>query len=262
MAKVVVLGASFAGLLAGAAAAGAGHDVVLLERDTPPAEAVARDGVPQGRQPHVLLHRGLLAIEELLPGIEDDLLALGGVRFNTGMMPWLGEYGWMPQRDWAYEIISLSRPLLEQAVRERVRVLPRVELRSGVTATGLRQGTSGWEVLVRDDSAVTADLVVDASGRSSRLPQWLAELGVRVPEPVVVEARVGYSSRTYRGRVPLRTGIVVASTPATQAGALALAVEDDRWLVSAVGFGDRRPGRTPADSTRSLPVCATPSWSI
>ena len=247
MAKIVVLGASFAGLLAGAAASRAGHDVTVLERDTPPAEAVARDGVPQGRQPHVLLHRGLMAIEELLPGIEQDLLALGGVRFNTGMMPWLGEYGWMPQRDWAYEIISLSRPLLEQAVRERVSVLPRVELRSGVTVTGLGHDASGWQVLVRGDSALDADLVVDASGRSSRLPQWLAELGVQVPEPVVVEARVGYASRTYRGRAPLRTGIVVASTPATQAGALALAIEHDRWLVSAVGFGDRRPGRTAAE---------------
>ena len=247
MARIVVLGASFAGLLAGAAASRAGHDVTVLERDIPPAEAVARDGVPQGRQPHVLLHRGLMAIEELLPGIEQELLALGGVRFNTGMMPWLGEYGWMPQRDWAYEIISLSRPLLELAVRERVGVLPHVELRNGVTATGLRHDTAGWEVLVRDGSPVTADVVVDASGRSSRLPQWLGELGVQVPEPEVVEARVGYASRTYRGRGPLRTGIVVAATPATQSGALALAIEDDRWLISAVGFGDRRPGRTPAE---------------
>jgi 2-polyprenyl-6-methoxyphenol hydroxylase-like FAD-dependent oxidoreductase len=90
---VVVIGASFAGLFAAAAAAKAGRHVTILERDRLPAERAPRSGVAQSEQPHVLLHRGLLAIESLLPGLREDLLDHGGVPFNTGRMPWLGEYG-------------------------------------------------------------------------------------------------------------------------------------------------------------------------
>lgn len=55
-----------------------------------------RKGVPQGRQPHVLLHRGLLVAEELLPDIHEDLSSHGAVPFDTGTWAWLGEYGWSP----------------------------------------------------------------------------------------------------------------------------------------------------------------------
>ncbi len=243
----VVIGASFAGLLAGAAAARAGYHVIVLERDELPSVPGPRAGVPQSPQPHVLLHRGLLAIDTLLPGVETELLAHGGVPFNTGLMPWLGEFGWSPLRDWAYEIISISRPLLEAVVRDRVVALPDVALRTGSTVRGLRRTPIGWEVDLRDGEVVTADLVVDASGRGSRLPHWLAELGVGVPTPAEVEARVGYACRSYRGHLDLSTGVMVAATPADPTGGLMLPVEDDRWLVCTVGFGEHRPTRDVAE---------------
>lgn len=144
--SAVVIGASFAGLLAAAAASRAGHQVTILERDLLPPDAGPRPGVPQSEQAHVLLHRGLLAIESLLPGIERDLLDAGGVPFDTGQMPSLGDYGWMPQNNEAYEIISISRPLLEHIVRRRVLALDRVSLRQDSKISGVTHRGSQWQV--------------------------------------------------------------------------------------------------------------------
>ena len=84
--EVVIIGASLAGLFAAAATAAAGARTTVIERDVLPDSPGPRKGVPQGRQPHVMLHRGLLAAEELVPGILDDLLchgAAGGVRLDA-----------------------------------------------------------------------------------------------------------------------------------------------------------------------------------
>ncbi|MDD9206185.1 FAD-binding protein [Georgenia sp. 10Sc9-8] len=94
--RVVVLGAGLAGLLAAAAASGDGRRVMVLERDVLPDRPLPRDGVPQGRQPHVFLHRGLRAIEELLPGFAEQLAAAGAVALDTGDLAWLGASGWAP----------------------------------------------------------------------------------------------------------------------------------------------------------------------
>ena len=82
--EVVIIGASLAGLFAAAAAAAAGARTMIIERDVLPETPVARKGVPQGRQPHVLLFRGFLAAEKLLPGIREDLLSHGAVPFDFG----------------------------------------------------------------------------------------------------------------------------------------------------------------------------------
>src|SRR6476646_8622662 len=115
--RILVIGASFAGLLAAAAAAQTGARVTVFERDRLSDTPDLRPGVPQGEQPHVLLQRGLQAFESLLPGIEPDLLAAGGLKLDTGRMPWLSPFGWFPVDAPSYEIVSLRRPVLESVFR-------------------------------------------------------------------------------------------------------------------------------------------------
>ncbi|WP_426593503.1 NAD(P)/FAD-dependent oxidoreductase [Cellulomonas sp. McL0617] len=253
--RIVVIGASVGGAFAAAALAGHGRRITILERDELPAEPAVRRGVPQGTQPHVFLHRGLRAVEELLPGVDADLRAAGGVPLDTGRMAWLGEPGWAPQAP-QYEIVSATRPLFEHVVLRHVRALPGVDVREGTTVVGLRVGER-WSVDLADGTSLSADLVVDASGRSSRLPGWLAALGVPAAQVTQVDAHVGYATADIAvtpGRMAA-PGIAFLQTP-DRSGGLALPVEGGRWLVGAVGSGERRPGRDPeafVDALRALP---------
>lgn len=244
MADVVVLGASLAGLWTAAAAAGAGARVLLVDRDPAPVRPSLRAGVPQGAQPHVLLHRGLRAGEELLPGLGRDLAAVGGISVDTGRLPWLGEHGWLPAQS-SYDVLSLTRPLFEHVVRARVLALQGVNIRWGARAVGLTRCNAGWRVRVADGDDITGSVVVDATGRTSRLRDWLAELGVNTPEPLSVDARLGYATQMIEGGPDPRDlpGIVVQATPKSPVGGLALPVEGRRWLVSALGCGAQRPPR-------------------
>src|SRR5581483_4174863 len=247
--QVVVVGASMAGLFAAAAAASTGNPVIVLERDVLPDTPRPRAGVPQGEQPHVFLFRGLLALEDLLPGSLQDFLDRGAVPFDTGDLPWLTQHGWLPVGQRAFEVLSMTRPLFEYTVRRRVEGLPEVQIREGCKVTSLRRGNRGWEVSVADGSPIMADLVIDASGRSSRLPIWLGDAGVAAAARVSeVDAHLGYASRMYAD-VPSDTtaaGVVIQQTPATLIGGMALRVEDERWLVTAVGCGEHRPPRSAA----------------
>jgi 2-polyprenyl-6-methoxyphenol hydroxylase-like FAD-dependent oxidoreductase len=250
----LVIGASFAGLFAAAAAQHAGVRVTVLERDELADDATERPGVPQGGQPHVLLHRGLEAIEALLPSLRDELVAAGGVPMDTGDMAWLSPDGWLPTGDPIYEIVSLSRPLLELIVRRRVQALPGVEIRTGFRVQALRRSDDRWRITGADGNELTADTVIDASGRSSRLPSWLSDIGIEVPDPILIEAKLGYATRRYRspGTRPLDVGILIGASPENETGALAIPVENADWLVCAAGFGDRRPGRDAAGFDRYL----------
>lgn len=244
--RVVVLGASLAGLFAAAACAREGRAVTVLERDVLPRRPEARPGVPQGLQPHVLLHRGRLALGDLLPGLDDALLAAGAQEIDTGDLAWLGEEGWSPYRCPQYPVLSATRPLLEHVVLTQVRRLPGVTVQDGTRVDSVRRGThSPWQVLAHDGSAHDADLVVDATGRGSRMATWLAEAGVGPVAVSEVNARTGYATRVYAvppGRVE-PAGVVLLQTPALPAGGSAFPVEQGRWLVCAVGSGELRPPR-------------------
>jgi 2-polyprenyl-6-methoxyphenol hydroxylase-like FAD-dependent oxidoreductase len=251
---VVVIGASLAGLFAAAAAASEGRRVAVLERDVLPNRPQPRAGVPQGRQPHVFLYRGLLDINELLPGLRQNLLDLGAVPFNTGDLPWLGEHGWFPTSQRRFEVVSATRPLFEHVVAQRVLTMSTVTVHQNVRANALHRASNRWLVKGADGSCFESDLVVDASGRGSRLPHWLVDLGLEPPPTFAIDAHVGYATRMYLGGPRARElpGVVVAATPTTLTGGLALAVEGRQWLVLAAGFGDRRPPRDATGFTTFL----------
>ena len=168
----VVIGASIAGLLAAAALSGACPRVTLFERDTLPAEPGPRRGVPQTRQLHALQARGVQALDELLPGLRDELVAAGGVLADMqGDIHWyLDDYLLKTART-GLEGIGISRPLLEWLIRSRVAALPGVTITDATDVAGLVTADDHVTgVTVRAartpdaaEETIAADLVIDAA---------------------------------------------------------------------------------------------------
>ena len=246
----IVIGAGAGGVLTAAALAQTGWQVTVLERDRLPAGAEHRRGVPQDRQAHILLHRGLQAIDGLLPGFRAELLARDAVPFDSGRMPWLSEHGWLSNDQSSWEVVSATRPLMDAVARDLLRRLPGVRIRDGLRVHGLEVAPGGWRVRADAEGAHEVDFdaaaVIDASGRSSRLSHWLPQLPGLATE--LVDARVGYAGRLYaaRGDPPLQTGLAIIGTLPDGASGLALPVEQGHWMVGAAGMGSSRPPRDPA----------------
>ena len=75
----VVQGAGIAGLLAARVLTETYDRVTIIERDRFPDADTARRGVPQGGHTHVLMPGGAQILDELLPGILDELTRAGAV---------------------------------------------------------------------------------------------------------------------------------------------------------------------------------------
>ncbi|MFC6021985.1 FAD-dependent oxidoreductase [Plantactinospora solaniradicis] len=247
----VVVGASMAGLLAARALSETYERVTVLERDSLPTGPAPRRGVPQSRQLHVLLSRGAEVLDELLPGLTDDLVADGAIRLD-------------PQIDTTYyldgraiapapsgmTVLGASRPLVEHHVRQRVERLSNVAIRPGVDAVGLLTGRGGAAVTgVRTNSSdapeLAADLVVNAAGRGARALTWLRDVGVTEPDRSRVEVEVVYVTRNYRwepNHLDGRHGLLIVPMPGTPRGGAAVHMEGDRWTVALFGLiGDTPP---------------------
>ena len=96
---------------------------------------------------------------------------------------------------------------------------------------------------------LAADLVVDASGRQSRAPEWLRAAGVEPPAETVVDSLCGYSTRWFKAPEPERwpsewwwKGIWIDPLlPAQRTAGVLFPVEGGRWIVTLAGIGGHRP---------------------
>ena len=249
----VVIGASIAGLLAAAALSGACPRVTLFERDTLPAEPGPRRGVPQTRQLHALQARGVQALDELLPGLRDELVAAGGVLADMqGDIHWyLDDYLLKTART-GLEGIGISRPLLEWLIRSRVAALPGVTITDATDVVGLATaddhvtGVTVRAARTRDaaEETIAADLVIDAAGAGSRIPVWLPQLGLDAPRTTRVRAGVTYVTRMYRRdqkQLDGRFGSLVTPYPGRPFGGAVLRQEGERWVVLLAGMVGTEP---------------------
>src|SRR5687767_10075909 len=199
----VVLGGSIAGLSAAGALASHFDEVLVLERDELPPGAEHRRGVPQSKHPHFLLNSGRRAINDLFPGFEEDLVAAGGLHIVASMdTAYLDGDGWAPRKQGSLTMVYGSRILIERVLRDKVRELPNVTIREGVTVNGIDTtggGTSRGRVTGArfGDEQVDADLVVDALGRGSSVSAWLVEAGWPETPVKTLDAKVTYVSRWY-----------------------------------------------------------------
>jgi 2-polyprenyl-6-methoxyphenol hydroxylase-like FAD-dependent oxidoreductase len=220
---VVIVGGSVTGLGAALALSNDGHRVTVLERDATPMPASHveafekwdRRGSPQVRHSHALLGRLYCLIRDHAPALLAKLVACGAeeiplIEMARRTMPdATAEPG-----DEDVVLLACRRITFEYLLRRHVLDSGRVDFRDGDEVTGLAtsDSTSGLPRVtgvhvIRADGArevLHADLVADASGRRSKLPDWLEGIGAPRPREDAEPCGIFYSSRFYR----LRDGAV------------------------------------------------------
>jgi 2-polyprenyl-6-methoxyphenol hydroxylase-like FAD-dependent oxidoreductase len=263
MRRAVVLGASMAGLMAARVLSDHAEQVIVIERDDSDADAGARPGVPQGTQVHALLPAGAVQLDRWFPGFTDAALAAGATMppadgshaqfFMNGELRVAAPF----IQDWP-TLIS-TRPFLEALVRRRTLAIDNITLVTG-RADGLvfedGRVTGARYVPADSDDVVTesADLVVDATGRSSRLGDWLEDNGWPRPPMRRMPIKLNYATAMfeYDEQVSDVWSAVSQSSADPDTGRPAriggfLRVEGDRWIVLVSGYGDDRPSRDVQD---------------
>ncbi len=250
----VVIGASMGGLLAARVLAERYEQVTLLERDVFPPPGAQRKGVPQGKHAHAVLAEGLAVMERLFPGLIEQLVAQGADYGDVSQRArWFNEGGYHQPGQSGHNAINVSRPFLEATVRTRVLALPNVQVIEGCDVLGLlatpdQRRVSGVRLIRRRaDSAeesLTADLIVDASGRGSRSPAWLEGLGYSRPPEETLTIGVTYASCEFRRRpedLPDVVAIIVAASPEQPRSGVLLSQEGERWMLTVSGYLGEQP---------------------
>lgn len=255
--RALVIGGSMAGMLAARVLSEHYDEVLVVDKDDFPDKPGNRPGTPQAYHPHRLLPRGKLILESLFPGWQDDLLAQGAFAKEGKRIRSVSVYGTMEVID--RKDAGASRALLEWVIRHRLQAISNVRFVNGQEATGLLMDSGGTKVTgvtIRERGKTTqpatieADLVLDASGRSSKLVKWLQALGYLVPEPERLKASLGYSTRYYR--IPPHVAeqwsvIVTESVPAKGIGTAVFGpVEHDTAEVVLYYAGGKRYPTTDA----------------
>lgn len=251
----VVIGGSLAGLCAARALAGHVERVTVIDRDRLPQEPRVRKGVPQAHHLHVLVTSGQRALDTLFPGLVAELCDRGAVLVSAPTdVLYLTATGWRERFPATHRLIGASRELIDWTVHRRLLADRRIRFLDGREVVGLTAGpaadaVTGVVLRHRDGAGpterVAADLVVDASGRGSRTPRWLAELGYPQPAESRIDAGLGYASRRYRLRPGVvdgwKTILLLPAPPHTSRGGVLYPVEGGQWILTLGGIGDEVP---------------------
>ena len=269
--QAIVIGGSMAGLLAARVLSDHYDEVVVLDRDVFPETSAHRAGVPQSHHAHGLLPRGIKIIARLFPGLLASLAKAGAFHARQGIpVLQITRAGKLPTAPLSGqgEYLAFSRVLLEWHVRAWLRDHAKVRFVPATDVTGLltnedHSAVTGVRVRARDgsgDSVMLADLVVEASGRTSKLNAWLPALGYDPAPEESVNSDIGYASRFYRRPESFPAAwhglIVNGQPPHNPRGGLILPIEHGNWHVTIGGFAGHYPPTDEAgflDWARALP---------
>jgi 2-polyprenyl-6-methoxyphenol hydroxylase-like FAD-dependent oxidoreductase len=253
----VVIGAGMGGLAAAKAVAPYFNKISVLDRDALPEGPDVRPGTPQSRHAHGLLAGGSTALEALFAGIGDDLLKAGAIKARAALAVRYEQPGFdpFPQRDLGFDAFCLSRPLLEQICRRRLRQEPNVELRHRSRVTDVAPSADRRDavtVLYEDEGGasqgVSADLVVDASGRAVPTMSLLDKLDASALEVSEIGIDQAYATAVFE--IPTDAarewiGLAHFGAPSEQTGGgLIFPIEHARWIVS---IGNLHGGALPGE---------------
>jgi 2-polyprenyl-6-methoxyphenol hydroxylase-like FAD-dependent oxidoreductase len=212
MSRILVLGGGMIGLSAALMLTKDGHDVTLLERDSGPRPGSPeeawqdweRRGVAQFRQPHFLQPGGRQVLDARLPEVTEALVRSQATAFDVLTIIPRSITDRAPREgDERFVTVTGRRPVMEHAVASVAEQC--VDVRRGVEVAGLVTGTPAAKgiphvtgVRLADGEQLVADLVIDAMGRRSTLPGWLAGIGARDPIEEAEDSGFTYYTRHFR----------------------------------------------------------------
>lgn len=257
--QAFVIGGSIAGLTTARVLSDFFDQVTIFERDLLPDGPAARKSIPQGNHLHALMLGGQRVLSSLYPNFTERLEGLGSVRvrFAREVAFYLLDRkrysltGSIKEpRDLGIDAFSQSRELLEYGVRQATLAAPNIKLQSGVTIQGLSyDGVSVRGLRYEEGGNVRtaeADLIVDAGGRGSRAPRWLAEMNFAQPEETTIGVDFAYASARFRRpasfQEPEKVMLFGGPAPKYPNGGGISCIENDLWQVSLAGrFGNYPP---------------------
>ena len=244
----IVLGGSFAGLMTAKVLSNYYQNVTIIEKDTVHRYPESRKGQSHTKHLHGVLPCALNILNNYFPSFYEEIYNNGGVINDLGTsMNWFTHGGFKKSLFLDIKGVSLSRPLLEHLVRERVLSLSNVTLLDNKRAKALssvdKQRVTG--VIIEDEhgmefTRLDADLVIDCMGRGSQTSKWLKEMGYALVPTSEVKINVTYTTRLYkRNPDDARGSWWIACTPEApkeRRNGAVFPIEGNRWIVSVGGW--------------------------
>lgn len=210
--RAVVIGGGIAGLLAARILSKYYDKVIIIEKNTYPKQIGPRNGTPQSNHTHVLLVKGKKILLELFPNIEEKLKLKGAHTLDllNDVRYYIGTGNSLNFKS-GITTIACTRQLLDYEIRNEIlENFANVIIREKTMAKGLVieksvekelsicNGINAICLNTNSEEIISADLVVDTSGRGSKTAQWLEELGYGKPSETLVRSFIGYSTYRYK----------------------------------------------------------------
>ena len=273
--RAVVVGAGPIGLATAMLLARDGYEVTVLEKDAQPVPVSAADawdrwdrsGVAQFRQAHIMQAKFRHLLDAEFPQVRNRIEELGGRRFSLISVLPPSVAGAPRQGDERFETLTGRRPVIECAFAQLAEDTPGVKVLRGVGATGPVTGPSVrpgvphvGAVRTTDGAEISADLVIDAMGRRSKLCEWITSVGGRPPREEASDAGFAYYTRHFRSRdgsLPEFRGPLSATIGTILC--LTVPADNNTWTVAIAAMaGDKPLKALRHNATWERVACAIP----
>jgi 2-polyprenyl-6-methoxyphenol hydroxylase-like FAD-dependent oxidoreductase len=277
----IVIGAGFSGLLSAAMLSQHFARVIVIEKDALSYDAPEhRKSLPQAHHHQVMLRKGQVVLERYVPGFQQSLLECGAPTLDYGRdVNLYTSTGALPKFLSELPLYPVRRVVIDWLLLKHVAGLANVQILDKCNVEGLlydseSEGVLGVSLKRNGESQeLRAKLTIDCSGRGSRLPKWLENIGLSRPTESRVDARLGYSSQLFTfsdqessldeagkfARIQKYCMDIAASAP-TQPRAVGLwPVENDLWLLTMISMNGLKPPGNEAEKQQFVHQMNVPS---